>query len=380
MSDVLYVWKYIFSSHIISVIAHTPGAAAGFSGDNGPGTSALLYGPCGIWLTTTNVLYIADSGNHRIRKYLGTGIISTYVGSGCDSDCISSFAGDNGPATSAALYSPAGVYMDSTGRLFVADSMNNRIRAVDTTANHIITTFAGTGNTDPPGSGIQATSANLYKPLDVKGDVAGNIYIADALHRVVQMVSTNGILSTLFGSAGSTGFSSGLAPRTAANNGPVGIWVDSNDAVYFSDNNSIHQSVIVDYPTSQPTGQPRGDPTAQPSRQPVSDPTSQPTRQPTRQPVSDPTSQPSRQPVSAPSSQPTSQPSKQPFGDPTAQPSRQPVSDPTLNPRVNRLNNHLVIQPVSPLVNQCLILPHSQLVNRANSLLAIRLRNRRNSP
>jgi hypothetical protein len=247
ISDERYVWKYVFSTGIVSVYAS--GVGYGFSGDNGPAVSAQLYEPNGLWLTTSDVLYVADRRNNRIRKISSTSIITTVVGSGAAGGPPGSFSGDGGLATSACLDGPSGVYMDTTGRLFIADVGNYRIRFVDT--NNIITTFAGTGPSNSfSGENIPATTANMA-PYDVKGDLFGNIYVADHGYNLVRRVDNRGIIVTIFGSAGASGFSSGISSRTSLLAGSLGIWIDSLSTVYFSDYNTIHRGILLsrtDYP------------------------------------------------------------------------------------------------------------------------------------
>ena len=122
----------------------------GFSGDNGPATSAQLNGPAGVAVDSAGNLYIADTGNHRIRK-VSNGVITTVAGNGTPG-----FSGDNGPATSAQLYNPVGVAVDSAGNLYIADAGNNRIRKV---SNGVITTVAGNGTCGFSGDNGPATSA-----------------------------------------------------------------------------------------------------------------------------------------------------------------------------------------------------------------------------
>jgi hypothetical protein len=290
ISDSLYVWKYTFSTNTAVVFAHTKNVGTGFSGDNSPATSALLHGPLGLWLTTSLDLYIADYNNHRIRRVTASsGIITTVVGSGCTGGCPGSFSGDNAPATLATLSYPHGIYMDTIGRLFIADENNHRIRLVYTNNNNIIITFAGSGLTDFNGENIPILSANIQFPVDVKGDSLGNIYVGVRGHEIIRMVDiTRGTVSTLFGTPMVRGFTGGLSPRTSSISTPQGIWVDSLSNIYFSDYNSIHRSVTVSSPSSQPSGKPTGQPTGRPSRQPSSQPSRRPSGQPTRQPTSKP--------------------------------------------------------------------------------------------
>jgi sugar lactone lactonase YvrE len=262
ISDLRYVWKYSFNTNIIAVFAHAPGAAAGFSGDGGQASSAQLNTLGGLWLTTDDVLYIADFNNNRIRK-VAANIITTVVGSGNQGG----FSGNGGFATSAVLNGPNGVYMDSQGKLFIADYYNNRIRSVAT--NQIITTFAGSGAPNPfNGDNIPALAANIPNPWDVKGDTLGNIFISDYGNCIIRMVDTKGIISTLFGTSGVCGLSSGLTSRSSTIYNPLGIWVDSDSNIYFTDKISVHRSVVVSSPTSQPSRRPSSQPSQQPSSSP----------------------------------------------------------------------------------------------------------------
>jgi hypothetical protein len=195
ISDQKYIWKYLISTNIVSAFAQSISLSTGFSGDNGPATSAQLWSPRGLWLSTSGSLFIADTNNHRIRNVDSfNSFITTVAGSGG----TGSFSGDNGPATSANLNYPQGVYMDTVGKSFIADSENHRIRVVAT--NNIITTFAGTGIATPfNGDNLPRLSANLNTPYDVKGDSAGNIYIADYGNCIVRVVDDSGVISVFFG-------------------------------------------------------------------------------------------------------------------------------------------------------------------------------------
>jgi hypothetical protein len=366
ISDQRSIWKYAFSTNIVSIVAQTTGLAPGFSGDGAPASLAQLHSPNGLWLTTSGDLYLSDTGNHRIRMISSSNIITTVVGSGCSAGCTGGFSGDGDPATSATLNRPLGVYVNTNGKLFIADSENNRIRFVDTI--HIINSFAGTGTAGPfNGDYIRAINANLDHPLDMKGDSLGEIFIADSGNCILRMVDVRGIISTLFGTPGSCafahpvdGFSIGTVPRSAYLNHVNGIWVDSNPNVYFSDGNSIHRSVLVSSPSSQPSGQPSrcptshptNQPTKQPSSLPSSQPSEQPTVSPTKQPSSLPSCQPTDQPTTVPTTLPSSRPSTQPIGIPTgipsSQPSAQPTSLPTNQPTVFPSNQPTTEPSVQP--------------------------------
>src|SRR5262249_29158193 len=149
------------------------------SGDGGLATQAQLFFPWGAAISTTldnsGNLYIADTGNNRIRKVDGiTGVITTVAGV-----ANNGFYGDGGPAISATLNGPIGVAVDSSGNIYIADYYNHRIRKV-TASTGIISTIAGSFHSGFSGDGGLATSARLYFPRSVAVDASGNVYIADS--------------------------------------------------------------------------------------------------------------------------------------------------------------------------------------------------------
>jgi beta-lactamase regulating signal transducer with metallopeptidase domain/sugar lactone lactonase YvrE len=151
----------------------------GFSGDGGPATSAQLNNPQGIAMDAAGNLYIADSGNARIRKVTPDGIISTIAGMGIGGDI-----GDDRPATSVQL-SPRSVAVDSAGNLYIV-----AIRCVrKVTPDGIISTIAGNGKDGFSGDGGPATEARLSEPVSVTVDSAGNLYITDSANRNIRKVS-----------------------------------------------------------------------------------------------------------------------------------------------------------------------------------------------
>ena len=129
-------------------------------------------------------MYIADTWNHRIRKVtIATGIITTFSGTGS-----SSYSGDNGDATSAALYNPGGVAVDTAGNVYIADTYNQRIRKAAVSSG-IIATIAGSGSTGYSGDGGAATSASFNSPYAVALDTSGNFYIADRNNNRIRKVT-----------------------------------------------------------------------------------------------------------------------------------------------------------------------------------------------
>ena len=167
---------------IITTVAGT--GENGFGGDGGPATSASLDGPTGVAFDAEDNLFIADTRNDRIRRVDSeTGIITTVAGTG-----ENGFGGDGGPATSAILDDPNGVAVDAMSNLFIADTNNDRIRMVATDTG-IITTVAGTGEEGFGGDGGLATSALLDEPHGLAVDAAGNLFIADTDNERIRAVA-----------------------------------------------------------------------------------------------------------------------------------------------------------------------------------------------
>jgi len=210
----------------ISTVAGT--GTAGSTGDGGQATSAQLNNPYGIAVDAQGNLYIADTLNNRIRKVSG-GNISTVAGSG-----TAGYSGDGGQATSAQLNSPFDVAVDGQGNLYIADGANNRIRKV---SGGIISTIAGTGTAGFSGDGGQATSAQLKAPFSVAVDAQTNLYIADYGNSRIRRVS-GGIITTIAGT-GTAGFTGdGGQASSAQISGPLGVGVDGEGSLYISDTNN----------------------------------------------------------------------------------------------------------------------------------------------
>jgi trimeric autotransporter adhesin len=213
------------SGGIITTVAGN--GTAGYSGDNGPATSASLNSPEGLVVNAADHLYIADTFNGRIRE-VSAGIITTVAGNGGRS-----YSGDNGPATSASLYYPSGVTLDTSSDLFIADALNNRIRKVNTSGT--ITTVAGNGNPGYSGDNGPATSASLNNPSGVAVDATGNLYIADTNNARVRKVTTGGTISTIAGD-GAQAFSGDTGPATSASlNYPDSVAVNASADLFIAD-------------------------------------------------------------------------------------------------------------------------------------------------
>ena len=213
------VVRKVDTNGIISRVAGTnnavggSSAVGGYSGDGGAATNAQLSGPSGVAVDKLGNIFIADGGNARIRKIDTNGIITTFAGNGTNG-----FYGDGGQATNAEIKvsggsTPSGLCLDSLGNLYLADTLNNRIRKIDT--NGIITTIA---------------SIPILEPLSVVADSWGNIFVADA--GVIHEIKTNGIITVVAG-GGSSLADGGLA--TNAQISPYGLCVDTNGNLFIGD-------------------------------------------------------------------------------------------------------------------------------------------------
>lgn len=199
----------------------------GFSGDNGAATAAQLSFPRGVAVDTQGNLYIADTGNCRIRKVTSGGIISTIAGTGTPG-----FSGDGGSATSAQLSYPEAVAVGPSGNLYVADSWNYRVREI--AANGIIQTVAGNGSYGVFGDNGPAAAASLGLIQSLTMDTAGNLYLSDAYNHVVRKVASGGNISTVVG-GGFGRAQDGGAATSATLKFPKGVAVDGQGNLFIAD-------------------------------------------------------------------------------------------------------------------------------------------------
>ncbi|HEX4136208.1 MAG TPA: hypothetical protein VHY84_16460 [Bryobacteraceae bacterium] len=214
---------------IINLIAgdNTPG----FTGDGGPAVSASLVDCQGIAIDGAGNLYIADTHDRRIRKVSTTGVITTVAGTG-----MNSFSGDGGQAVNAALSQPEGIAVDSQGNLYIADTGNNRIRRV--TPSGIITTIAGSGTQGYAGDGASALGAQLNAPTRIALDPSGNIYFTDNGNNVVRRILVGGTIQPVAGN-GQYGFSGDGGQATSAMlANPIGLAIDASGGVLIADANN----------------------------------------------------------------------------------------------------------------------------------------------
>ena len=235
------VVKKLDTSGNITTFAGVEGSPADFGGDGGPANAAHLNQPVGLAVDGLGNLYISDSGNGRIREVnASTNTITTFVGGG-------SGANFDGGTGSAVVLSPAGIAFDPSGNLYIAEPTQEIV--VKVTSQGVATLFAGLETLGSPGTAgyngdnIQATAAELNAPTSVASDRAGNIYIADSLNYRIRYINENfepGMISTAAGdgTAGDTG-DGGVS--TSAEITPLSIAINEADDIFISDGTTLRK-------------------------------------------------------------------------------------------------------------------------------------------
>jgi uncharacterized repeat protein (TIGR01451 family) len=200
----------------------------GYAGDGGPATMAQLSYPTGLAVDSFGNLYIADSGS-RVRKVSRDGTISTFAGT-----LSPDFSGDGGPAIEAQLWLPLGLACDSAGNLYIADDQNQRVRKV--TRAGIISTVAGNGTAGFSGDGSLAINAELHGPTSVAIDGQGNLYVADIANQRIREIGVNGIIATFAGGGAPGNLGDGGPATSAQLDEPYGVTVDGSGNVFIAEN------------------------------------------------------------------------------------------------------------------------------------------------
>ncbi|MEI6209607.1 MAG: FG-GAP-like repeat-containing protein [Desulfuromonadales bacterium] len=288
----LYVADY--DNHIIrkitsaGVVTTLAGLAGSQDSTDGTGVAARFKGPCGIAVDSAGNVYVADTGNHAIRKITPAGVVTTFAGSPGSSGnadgtgtaarfsepralaidtsgtlyvtdyssnnirkitsagVVTTLAGTagrpgstDGTGTAALFYNPSGVTVDSIGNLYVTDTSNCTIRKI--TPAGAVTTFAGLAGRSSSVDGT-GSAARFEDPYSVTADGAGNVYVADSTDHSIRKITAAGVVTTLAGTPGSYGSTDGTG-SAARFFGPMGITADSAGTVYVSDtgNNTIRK-------------------------------------------------------------------------------------------------------------------------------------------
>jgi alpha-tubulin suppressor-like RCC1 family protein/sugar lactone lactonase YvrE len=229
--------RKITSAGVVTTLAGS-GAAAFL---NGTGTGASFSSPMGLAVDSSGNLYVADSGNHRIRKVTSGGVVTTYAGS-------TSGYTNSSSATSARFRNPGGLVIDSAGVIHVADSVNHAIRRINFGAatGGTVSTLAGfptIGSTDATG-----TAARFNTPTGITRDSAGNFYVADYGNHLIRKITSAGVVTTIGGS-GSSGSTDGFG-NAALFNTPSDIVVNSSGTLYVVDstNHKIRSGALATAP------------------------------------------------------------------------------------------------------------------------------------
>ena len=210
---------------------NTPTTVSTFAGSgtdsetDGTGTAASFNNPRGLAVDVSGNVYVADYGNHKIRKITPSGVVSTFVGSVTQGST-------DGIGTAASFNYPRGLAVDASGNVYVADTNNHKIRKI--TPSGVVSTFVGSvtqGSTDGIG-----TAASFRYPNEVAVDVSGNVYVADRNNHKIRKITSAGVVSTLAG-YGTQGATDGTG-TAASFNYPSGVTVDASGNVHVADTNN----------------------------------------------------------------------------------------------------------------------------------------------
>jgi sugar lactone lactonase YvrE len=224
--------RKITPAAVVSTIA---GLAGGSSGADGVGSMARFNGPLDVSMDSAGNLYVADSGNHTVRKISSLGQVSTIAG-------LAGISGStNGAGSNARFNHPAGVVADTNGNVYVADAYDDTIRKI--TVAGVVTTIAGSSGNYGFADGTNGTAQFYFSSASCQGiamDGAGNLYVTDTRNETIRKITpvgTNWVVTTIAGSVTNSGLVDGVGTNALFNN-PVGIAVDSGGNLYVTDSGS----------------------------------------------------------------------------------------------------------------------------------------------
>jgi hypothetical protein len=204
---------------------------------DGPAGTALFGAPLGLAVAASGSVFVADAGNHIIRR-LTAGVVSTFAGN------PGVWGAADGPGTNAEFNAPCSLAFDAQGNLFVSDANNHTIRKI--TPVGLVTTFAGTAGVDGSTDGNSA-AATFCHPAGIVFDHAGNLLVADSFNHLLRQISTNGLVSTISGTAGVYGDADGVNGQGRFFN-PYGLAFDANGALRVADTyNELIREVLVPF-------------------------------------------------------------------------------------------------------------------------------------
>ncbi|MCX6944180.1 MAG: NHL repeat-containing protein, partial [Opitutales bacterium] len=236
-----YATPYAFTT-LAGKVTGSPGST------DGTGSAARFYSPAGVAVDGAGSLYVADLGNHTIRKITAGGVVTTLAGTAGSPGAavVTTLAGTagspgaaDGTGSAARFNSPFGVAVDGAGNVYVADTFNHTIRKI--TAGGVVTTLAGTAGSAGWADGT-GNAARFYRPYGVAVDSTGNVFVADTYSCTIRKITAGGVVTTLAGTAGSVGWADGTG-GAAQFNYPSGVAADSAGTVYVADyfNHTIRQ-------------------------------------------------------------------------------------------------------------------------------------------
>jgi len=220
---------YVAENHTIRKVTPvgvvtTLAGTAGMTGSvDGTGAAARFAGPGGVAVDSAGNVYVTD--NQTIRKVTAAGVVTTLAGT------AGTLGSADGTGAAARFNNPTGVAVDSVGNIYVADEGNHTIRKV--TASGVVTTLAGTAGTSGSADGT-GTDARFYVPTGVAVDSAGNVYVADGNNKTIRKITAAGVVTTLAGTAGMRGSADGIGAAARFDH-PTGVVVDSAGNVYVAD-------------------------------------------------------------------------------------------------------------------------------------------------
>ena len=226
------VIRKISTDGVVSTVAGLVGASGTA---DGIGAAARFHTPEAVAVDGSGNVYVADTGNHTIRKITPDGTVTTLAGSAGVSGSA------DGTGSAARFFVPFGLAVDAAGTLYVADTENNTIRKI--TSAGVVTTLAGQASTQGSNGGI-GSAAHFFNPESVAVDSAGNVYVADTGNNTVRKITTDGAVGTLAGQAGSSGSTDGQG-STARFNGVRSLVVDASGTLYVTDNGNSTVRMIT---------------------------------------------------------------------------------------------------------------------------------------
>ena len=322
--------KVTIGTGLISTVAGN--GTAGYLADGVAATATRINAPQGVFVDSAGNIFIADTANNRVRKVAAAGgLISTVAGNG-----TAGFSGDGAAATGAQLNSPRNVEVDAFGNIYISDRSNQRVRRVDAVTG-FISTVAGNGTAGYTGDGIAATTAELNNAEGIVLDATGSyLYIADRDNSRIRKVDlVTGLISTVAGT-GTAGYNGeGLAATSSQINVPVDVALNSNGDLFIAERtgNRVRRVVNCQLPaTATLTPSPSSSPTRTPTQTPTWSPTATPSWTPTPSPTWTPTATPSWTPTISPSETPSTTPTWTPTNSPSDTPSTTPTWTPTNSP------------------------------------------------